>query len=69
MSQRKTLAKSGSPDLLQRLNPEEAVEVLRHLLEKHPELRSGAEQVRHRLPVFELYRRGRQRCLRPDHRY
>jgi hypothetical protein len=44
MSQRKTSAKSGPPDLIQRLSPEEAAAVLRHLLEKHPDLRSEAEQ-------------------------
>ena len=44
MSQQKTPAQSGPPDLLQRLNPEEAAAVLRHLLEKHPELRSEAER-------------------------
>ena len=44
MSQRKTSVKSGPPDLLQRLSTEEAAAVLRHLLEKHPQLRSEAEQ-------------------------
>jgi hypothetical protein len=44
MSQRKTSAQSRPPDLLQRLSPEEAAAVLGHLLEKHPELRSEAEQ-------------------------
>ncbi len=42
-SQRKISAKSGLPDLLQTLNPEAAAAVLRHLLEKHPGLRSEAE--------------------------
>jgi hypothetical protein len=44
MSQRKPSAKSVLPDLLQRLSPEEAAAALRHLLDKHPELRSEAKQ-------------------------
>src|SRR2546425_10819495 len=44
MTQRKTLAKSDAAGLLQRLSPEEAVAVLRQMLDTHPELRSEAEQ-------------------------
>jgi hypothetical protein len=44
MRRRKTSAQSNPPGLLQRLNPEEAAVVLGHLLEKHPELCSEAEQ-------------------------
>src|SRR5690242_520114 len=44
MKRRKTSARSGLPRLLQRLSLEEAAAVLGHLLEKHPELRSEAEQ-------------------------
>ena len=40
----KSATKSGLSDVLQRLNPEEAAAVLRHLLAKHLELRPEAEQ-------------------------
>ncbi len=45
MTRRKASAKSDAAGLLERLNPEEAVAVLHQLLDKHPELRSEAEQV------------------------
>jgi len=44
MTRRKAAAQSGSPGLLERLSPQEAVEVLNQLLEKHPELCPEAEQ-------------------------
>ncbi|MGA2247451.1 MAG: hypothetical protein ABSH48_20875 [Verrucomicrobiota bacterium] len=44
MRPQKGATKSGLSDLLQRLSPEEAAAVLRHLLAKHSELRSEAEQ-------------------------
>jgi|SRR5208283_192955 len=44
MTRRKASAKSDAAGLLKRLSPEEAVAVLHQLLDKHPELRSEAEQ-------------------------
>jgi len=44
MTRRKAPAKSAPAGLLERLNPQEAVEVLRRLLDKRPELRPEAEQ-------------------------
>jgi hypothetical protein len=44
MTRRKAAAKSAPAGLLEHLNPPEAVEVLKHLLEKHPQLRPEAEQ-------------------------
>ena len=44
MTRRKAPAKAAPPVLLERLSPEEAVEVLKQLLDKHPELRPEAEQ-------------------------
>lgn len=44
MTRRKTSAKSDAPGPLERLSPEEAVAVLHQLLDKHPELRSEAQQ-------------------------
>jgi hypothetical protein len=44
MTRRKAPAKSPPPSLLERLSTQEAVEVLKHLLEIHPELRQEAEQ-------------------------
>lgn len=45
MQRRKLPAKSDASRLLEWLNPEEAVAVLRQMLDKHPELRSEAEQL------------------------
>jgi phosphoglucomutase len=45
MTRRKASAKSDAAGLLERLSPEEAVALLHQLLDKHPELRSEAEQV------------------------
>jgi hypothetical protein len=44
MTRRKAPAKSAPASLLERLSPQEAVEVLKQLLEIHPELRQEAEQ-------------------------
>jgi hypothetical protein len=44
MPPQKSATKSGLSDVLQKLSPEEAAAVLRHLLAKHSELRSEAEQ-------------------------
>jgi hypothetical protein len=44
MKQRRALAKSAPPGLLDRLNADEAEGLLKQLLEKHPELRPEAEQ-------------------------
>lgn len=44
MTRRKAPAKSAPAGLLEHLSPQEAVEVLKHLLEKHPQLRPEAEQ-------------------------
>ena len=44
MTRRQASAKSDAAGLLERLSPEEAVAVLHQLLDKHPELRSEAEQ-------------------------
>jgi hypothetical protein len=43
MTRRKASAKSDVFGLLERLSPEEAVAVLRQMLDKHPEMRSEAE--------------------------
>ncbi len=45
MTRRKNAAKSDAAGLLERLSPEEAVAVLHQLLNKHPDLRSEAEQL------------------------
>jgi hypothetical protein len=45
MTQRQTPAKSAPTALLEHLSPQEAVEVLKQLLEKYPQLRSEAEQL------------------------
>src|SRR5260370_41749776 len=44
MARRKASAKSDASGLLERLSTEEAVTVLHKMLDKHPELRSEAEQ-------------------------
>jgi len=45
MPRRRLSAKSASPNLLERLSPQEAVAVLRQLLERHLELRAEAERL------------------------
>ena len=45
MTRRKAPAKSAPAGLLERLSPQEAVELLKQLLEKHPELRPEAERL------------------------
>lgn len=45
MTRKKPAAESAPPTLLDRLNAEEAMVVLRQLLETHPELRPEAEQL------------------------
>lgn len=45
MARPRSSAKSPQPGLLERLSPQEAIVVLRQLLEKHPELRAEAEQL------------------------
>ena len=44
MTRQRALAKSAPPSLLERLSPQEAMTVLKQLLEVHPDLRAEAEQ-------------------------
>ena len=44
MTRRRASAKSAAPGLLERLRPQEAVTVLKQLLDSHPDLRAEAEQ-------------------------
>jgi hypothetical protein len=53
--------KRSAGAILDRLAAEEATAVLRHLLEKHPELCPEAREYRHRPPIIPIGRRHRGR--------